>query len=609
MRRYKESVKGLREVHNICPGFIGILILHSVIKTVVPFVNIYMSTVIVNGLTRRESMNQMVVYILLTISLNACGALAVAVLNAVANYYRAKFGKLFDWMLAQKTMEMDYADLERPEIFQKKQKIQDIRNLNAGGIWKLLQLFPRLVSDITCIATSVVLCFRLFLTYASVNENWFMKCVCSPLGSVLVVLLIILNIYVGVNTNLAMTEKMYSIMGDFVSFNRIFSFYLERYISNYHVGKDIRLYQMGDLISEESNSLIEDAKSVFAKLARNQIKCSGLAQIASSISLFGVYLFVGLRALYGLYSVGNVLLYVGSINKLITGVNGLLSCFTELRANQAPLAEYFSYMEIAPYKHDGKLEVNRERKHEIVFEDVSFRYPGTAQDVLRNVSFKIKEGKRVAFVGQNGSGKSTIVKLLCGLYEPTEGKILLDGVDIRLYSYEDYISLISVVFQDFALMSFSLGQNVAAGIHYDSDKVQKALEKAGLSQRFGHNDMGIPLYKKFDDNGVEISGGEAQKIAIARAFYKDSPFVILDEPTAALDPIAEAEIYENLKEIVAGKTAIFISHRLSSCKFCDYILVFDHGRLIQEGTHEKMVVETEKKYFQLWNAQAKYYVD
>ena len=222
---------------------------------------------------------------------------------------------------------------------------------------------------------------------------------------------------------------------------------------------------------------------------------------------------------------------------------------------------------------------------------------------------KFEIGKRLAVVGMNGSGKTTFIKLLCRLYDPTEGEILLNGIDIRKYNYAEYMNIFSVVFQDFKLFSLTLGENVASGSRIDREKVIDCLNKAGFSGRLAEMPNGIDtyLYTDYEKDGVNVSGGEAQKIAIARALYKDSPFIILDEPTAALDPIAEAEIYGKFDEIAGDKTAIYISHRLSSCKFCDEIAVFHEGAVIQQGTHASLVADESGKYYELWHAQAQYY--
>ena len=210
-------------------------------------------------------------------------------------------------------------------------------------------------------------------------------------------------------------------------------------------------------------------------------------------------------------------------------------------------------------------------------------------------------------VGKNGSGKTTLIKLLVRLYEPTEGEILLNGVNIKEYDYDEYIDAFSVVFQDFKLLSLKLGENVSASSSYDEKKVADALSKTGMEAFYKKHGGEAYLYQNFDIGGIEASGGEAQKIAMARAIYHGGKIFILDEPTAALDPISEAEIYSHFDNITSKNTAIYISHRLSSCKFCDKIAVMDEGSLVQYGNHNELVSDINGKYYELWNAQAKYY--
>ena len=228
---------------------------------------------------------------------------------------------------------------------------------------------------------------------------------------------------------------------------------------------------------------------------------------------------------------------------------------------------------------------------------------------LQNISLKLKSGQRYAVVGMNGSGKTTFIKLLCRLYDPTEGAIKLNGVNIKSLDYNEYLAFFSVVFQDFKLFSFKLGQNVAAQSDYDKDRVERCLKKAGFEERLAKMSDGTDtyLYRDFDENGVEISGGEAQKVALARALYKNAPFIVLDEPTSALDPIAEYDIYTKFNAIVENKTAIYISHRLASCRFCSEIIVFHEGKIVQQGSHKELIEEERGKYYELWNAQAQYY--
>ena len=298
---------------------------------------------------------------------------------------------------------------------------------------------------------------------------------------------------------------------------------------------------------------------------------------------------------------------------MVSNIFALTGLLGILETNTGYLDKTFEFLDIPNAMYQGSLttEKRTDRRYEVEFQDVSFKYPGSDIWALRHVNMKFKVGKRLAIVGENGSGKTTFIKLLCRLYDPQEGAILLNGIDIRKYRYDDYMNIFSVVFQDFQLICQPLGANVAGSMHYDRDRVQKALMDAGFGDRLASMEKGLDtmIYKNLSDDGVDVSGGEAQKIAIARALYKDAQFIILDEPTAALDPIAEAEIYGKFDEIAGDKTAIYISHRLSSCKFCDEITVFHEGAVIQQGTHASLVADTKGKYYELWNAQAQYYTE
>ena len=328
---------------------------------------------------------------------------------------------------------------------------------------------------------------------------------------------------------------------------------------------------------------------------------------------FGVYLLLIAAALRGGLSVGSIARYVSSIMLLLAGVSGLARTIRISVTNEEYMKRYLDYFDIPNPMYQGSLSVEKrdDDRYEVEFRDVSFRYPNTEAYALRHVSMKFRIGEKLAVVGRNGSGKTTFIKLLCRLYDPTEGEILLNGVDIRKYDYAEYQALFSVVFQDFRLFAFSLGQNVTAGADVDRARAEVCLREAGLGERLLCMPDGLDtmLYRDFDPHGVVISGGEAQKIAIARALYKNAPFLVLDEPTAALDPVSEYEVYRKFNAISGGKTALYISHRLASCRFCDEILVFSAGSIVQHGAHEALLQEKSGEYARLWHAQAQYYDD
>ena len=332
--------------------------------------------------------------------------------------------------------------------------------------------------------------------------------------------------------------------------------------------------------------------------------------LSSTISLL-VYMFAGIKALMGMISIGSIVVYIESISRFTEAFRQFMVFLAHLRANTQYMEYYFDFMDIPESNKSGTIPVEKRTDNDyvIAFENVSFKYSDSDQYAIKNLNLQFKAGQKLAVVGMNGSGKTTLIKLLCRLYDPDEGRITLNGIDIRKYNFKEYMDIFSVVFQDYRLFSFSLANNVATSNEYDEDRIKQNLDKAGFNKRFTDMPQGIetPLYKDFDEAGVEISGGEAQKIALARALYKDAPFIILDEPTAALDPIAEYEIYTKFNDIVGNKTAIYISHRLSSCRFCDDIAVLHEGQLIQRGNHDSLVADKHGKYHELWTAQAQYY--
>ena len=265
-----------------------------------------------------------------------------------------------------------------------------------------------------------------------------------------------------------------------------------------------------------------------------------------------------------------------------------------------------------PYMDGMEGKENIEKEKELCFEfiHVSFRYPESDVYTLRDINLKIDSGERLSVVGANGAGKSTLIKLLLRLYKPTEGKILLNKRDINLYKYEEYIELFSVVFQDYKLLAYSVRENICLSKEYCGQEFKRVLEESGLAEKIDRLPFGeeTPLFKVYDERGIELSGGEGQKLGIARALYKDSPIVILDEPTSALDPMAEYEIYQRFGSLVKGKTSIYISHRLASVRFADNIIVLDKGCIVEEGKHDELV-KANGLYSEMYHMQAEYYTN
>ena len=385
--------------------------------------------------------------------------------------------------------------------------------------------------------------------------------------------------------------------------------YLFKIFTSETAAKDIRLYGMQDYLCGKNETCI-NASSYFSEEGifegKNQAKFSFVVQLLAGY----IYVYVAVMAMSGAVSVGDVLMYSGAIITMMTGVQNILMQYNQINYRNEYLKTYEDFIKRPNMHYDGTLPIEKrdDNEYELSFRNVSFCYPGTADDILKNVSLDFKIGQKMALVGMNGAGKTTLIKLLLRLYEPTGGEICLNGINIEKYDYEEYMQIFSVVFQDFKLFAFPLDENIAAGEQVDKARLKQVLTKIGLNE-FAER---LPQKKRtllYQENGegVTPSGGEAQKVAIARALYKNAPFVILDEPTAALDPIAEAGIYENFDSLVGEKTAVYISHRMSSCKFCDRIVVLDHGEIAEEGTHEQLL-EQNGIYAKLYQTQAEYYV-
>lgn len=331
--------------------------------------------------------------------------------------------------------------------------------------------------------------------------------------------------------------------------------------------------------------------------------------LSNSIYMYVAYIIVILKIISKSISVGEFTKYIGAINIFNSSMVSIINLNQGIKLQIEFVKVFNDFMKMDSKKQTGDKLVEKDAKLDIEFHNVSFKYPKSEKYILKNISCKLTEKNKVAVVGKNGAGKTTFIKLLCRLYDPTEGYISLNGIDIKEYDYESYLSVFSVVFQDFSLFAFPIRENVATSKIADDERVWKSLKLSGIYEKVKKMPNGIDtnLYR-YDKDGIEVSGGEAQKIAIARAIYKDSAFVILDEPTSALDPISEFEIYSKFNELVEDKKSIFISHRMSSCRFCDDIIVFDDGKIVQRGDHNTLIKDETNIYASLYNAQAKYYL-
>ena len=617
--------RAYKTICHFAPGTFAAITLHGIASALAPYVAIWFSARIINelaGLRRPEELTRLVIAALLT---GAGMTLVTGLLQRWRNAMLARYSVRKYRMFADKMLSMDFADMDDAKTHDLKRQIDQSANWSGWGFDKLDACWGGFVSGCAGILGAVVLTVSLFTMQVPASSS--LAFLNHPGFIAALVALIAAATVLGPVCNNKVLHYWASVSEDARFGNRVFGAF--GFISSEsHRAVDFRIYNQEAIAQHYMrNTDVFSHNGKMAQFARGPMGAWAAAAASISSILTGiVYVFVCLKAWGGAFGVGSVTQYVGAVTALSKSVSTLIECIGTLKENVPFMRTTYEFLDIPNSMYQGTLttEKRADRQYEVEFKDVSFKYPGSDLWALRHVNMKFKVGKRLAIVGENGSGKTTFIKLLCRLYDPQEGQILLNGIDIRKYRYDDYMKIFSVVFQDFQLICQPLGSNVAGSVEYDRERAEKALIDAGFGDRLATMEKGLDtmLYKDLPDlramvnggeqtgsgnEGVDVSGGEAQKIAIARALYKDAPFIILDEPTAALDPIAEAEIYSKFNDIAGDKTAIYISHRLSSCKFCDEIAVFHEGGVIQHGTHTELVTDETGKYHELWTAQAQYY--
>ncbi|MDR3122784.1 MAG: ABC transporter ATP-binding protein/permease [Treponema sp.] len=372
--------------------------------------------------------------------------------------------------------------------------------------------------------------------------------------------------------------------------------------------KEIRINTLGAWLLDRLRGRLAILHNFYVQWNSNSLKSQVFSNVITFIQQGLAYGYLIYSVLNGRFGIGSFTMYLAAINSFSGAMFSLMDSIVDIRRFSDYYDAVDDYLNIPKKQREGKEPLNLSGPPVLEFRDVSFRYPGQNGYALRHVNLTIGAGEKLSVVGENGAGKTTMTKLLMKLYRPTEGQILLNGRDIQEFDFEDYENTLSVVFQDFALFSMTLREHVALGRDVEDSRIIEALRKSGFGEKLDSLERGLdtPLYKMFDESGIEPSGGEGQKIALARALLKDTPVVILDEPTAALDPRAEYEIYQNFNGMVQGKSAVFISHRLSSARFCDKVAVFKNGEIAEYGSHDELM-KRNGLYHELFTMQAQFY--
>lgn len=505
--------------------------------------------------------------------------------------------------ITAKALELEFEKFEKTETMDAIRRT-NVSSMGSGNVGDQLIVIHTLITSLLSVLYALFFLLRLFLLSDSSRNNFFT----SSFSMLALLLLCGVQLALSSRINRRSTQKKIELNQGNDHSNSVAN-YLVNVMLEERRADDIRIGHLDHFLDVQFGKAMEHFLPMYLDFARFSAITDGKNALLSLLSNFAAYLVIGARALYGVLPIGDVLLYAGSVTRAMSDLQTFLATGSEFDYINSYLSTYEDFIAQPSMAYDGTLPIEKrdDGQYEFAFHDVSFSYPGTNIPVIEHVTLSFAVGEKTALVGRNGAGKTTLIKLLCRLYEPTSGYITLNGIDIRKYSYKEYTQAFSVVFQDFHLFSLPLDENIAAGTEIDEAALQSSLAKVGLTGRVQQLPQGVRtrLYNN-NGSGVDLSGGEAQRTAIARALYKDAPFVILDEPTAALDPIAEAEIYEQFSQMTAGKTAVYISHRMSSCKFCDRIIVLDHGRIAEDGTHDTLLAN-HGIYANLYETQAQYY--
>ena len=565
-----------------------ICFLELLIHTPTPFIFLYISKHIIDELSGEHRWNVVLTYILIFVGFTVVSKALGLLLTYFSDTSDTMCNMRNTSVYIDYFLHMEYAKLEDSEF--KDQSMRAMDTVNAVSfvdgtvtlfLYNLIQL-----AGYTYIITQL-----------------------HPLIIVLILIIIFMNSLI--------TRKLEKIGYDFKPVATNLSrktTYLFNSMIRFDYGKEIRINEASGWLKEKYKAETGNYMSAVSKKYNKEFRIKLLTCVISAFQTVVMYGYSAYRAVKGLISIGDFSVYLGAITNFTESFNNFISCFVRTKTMSDYVDDYKKYKELVAGSGDGgetsDYDPGRDDKCTIEFVHVSFKYPNTENYVLKNVSIKIEPGTRLSIVGYNGAGKTTFIKLLCRLYKPTSGVILLNGVDISKIDYDKYRDVLSVVFQDYQLFAFSVRENVVLDLEYDGKRVAEAIEKSGLSEKIESLERGLEtsVGREFDEDGIEFSGGEGQKLACARAFYRDSPIVILDEPTASLDPIAESNLYERFNNIIGDKTSIYISHRLASVKFCDVIAVFADGEIVEYGTHSELM-EKDGVYADMFSKQAQYYVD
>lgn len=562
-------------------------IFYQLVNAPIPLITALFPKLIIDELMYSQRVDRLIIYIvLLSGSLLIAGILSTFFLRDGFSR-RCRVGAEFDSSLHKTLYECDYGNLENPKFLEMQEKAKKFLYCNQHGFGYLLDCALNICGHcITLLGITAII--------SSLN--------------IWLILLFILLTTVGAVIEHSVQRKIKSMTDSMVTDQRKWTYHANLF-EKAEFGKEFRLYNAGEWLLKKEREFFTRTNDTIRKQNNEFMKSGIVTALFTFIEQCVAYGYLISSILNGNISIGSFMMYISAVTAFAASLRQIINAIVEIKAYDMYYDNLDEYLSVPSTLRSGTTKISIHKPHTIEFVNVNFKYPGGEHYVLKNVNLSIHPGEKLLIVGENGAGKTTFIKLLLRLYDPTDGEILLDGINIKDIDYDDYTSLFATVFQDYHLFSFSLRDNISMSAAANDDNIARILHTVGLDYKLHQLKHGLDtaIHKDFDENGCEPSGGEGQKIAIARALYKNAPIVILDEPTAALDPRAEFEIYRQFHTMVKGKTAVYISHRLSSAKFCDVIAVFENGTITEYGSHEALLAK-DGKYTELFTMQADFYL-
>jgi len=582
-------LKFCRIINKISRSYIPLTLINIFLASGISLVNVIFPKFIIDELLGGRSVARIALFVGLTIGVNFASNMIIHIIGYYFDKQNIKVAARLDVILGEKSLELDYEQVEQKENLELKERAMFvIRNQNA---------LDRMIGSIKNVVQNIITIIGLLAIILTFDV----------LVIIFIALVLLLSSFIFKKQN----QTSFRVNQELIPINRIFTYY-SGVTTDFSAGKDIRIYNMQPLVLGKIDDFIEKNLSGLSKLSKNEAKYQALGSINLNVENICIYAYMCYKVLVGAIGIGDFSMYISAVNNFGNAISGLIFQFFEFSNMCQYLSPFFEFLEIKPNSEDGFRDLTDIENFELEFDNVSFCYPGTDKMVLKDICVKIKPREKVSIVGANGAGKTTFIKLLTRLYRPVSGQILLNGININEYKHTEYIKFFSAVFQDYKNYAFTIKENIALAESgkTSSDSIISILKNLSMEDKILNLKNGIDtaLYKIFDKDGVEFSGGEMQKIAIARANFKNADVVFLDEPTSALDPVMEYEIMKNFNHMVEGKTAIYISHRLSSCKFSDRILIFHEGKIVQEGVHNELMQKEEGLYYEMFSSQAEHYV-